>query len=41
MFRNALYILSLLLIISTIFSSVPANASSTVNGLFLKPYMKK
>ena len=36
MFRNALYILSLLLIISTIFSSVPANASSTVNGLFLK-----
>ncbi|WP_298466993.1 hypothetical protein [uncultured Psychrobacillus sp.] len=36
MFRNTLYILSLLLIISTIFSSVPANASSTVNGLFLK-----
>ncbi|MCM3356687.1 hypothetical protein [Psychrobacillus sp. MER TA 171] len=36
MFRNTLYILSLLLIISTIFSTVPANASSTVNGLFLK-----
>ena len=36
MFRNTFYILSLLLIISTIFSSVPANASSSVNGLFVK-----
>lgn len=36
MFRITLYILSLLLIISTIFSSVPAHASSTVNGLFVQ-----
>lgn len=36
MFRNTLYILSLLLLISTIFSSTPAKASSMVSGVFVK-----